>query len=179
MSKMHLTDATFSAGRASAILRTAAIVAVICVSAAFAFSQNTNKRHADPGANSAVEKPAAVIPPHVASSPAYAEILLARTEFSAELESLLVDYTDEYPRVKELRSLIEGLMSESARLAKVKASDAERLTLALGKLMVRKVELGSDLSRVSALFQDEHPEVKRAKRKFDSYEAAIKEILGS
>ena len=45
----------------------------------------------------------------VSSSPAYAELLLRRTDLTAELESLLIDYTDDYPKVKELRYTLDAL----------------------------------------------------------------------
>ena len=114
----------------------------------------------------------------VSSSPAYAELLLRRTDLTAELESLLIDYTDDYPKVKELRYTLDALKLETERLRKVKPADSGRLTLALGRLIVRKVELETDVWNLLRTYKDEHPDVKRAKRKVDIYEAAIKEILG-
>ena len=113
-----------------------------------------------------------------AGSPAFAEVLLRKTEFTAELESLLPDYTDEYPKVKELRFALGALQTEIDRLSKIDQANAGRLTLALGRLIVRKVELETDVWNLLRTYKDEHPDVKRAKRKVDIYEAAIKEILG-
>lgn len=111
------------------------------------------------------------------SSPAYAEILLRRTELASTLESLILEYTEEYPKVKEIRHVLTLLDRESDRLAKVKATDQSRLTLALGKLIVRKIELETDLWNLQKNYKDEHPDVKRAKRKVEIYESAIGEIL--
>lgn len=115
---------------------------------------------------------------NVRSSPAFAEILLRRTEFEAEVESLILEYTDEFPKVKELRQGILLLNKESDRLFKVKPEKADSLTLALGKLMVRKVEAEVDLWRLQQSYADGHPDVKRARRKLEIFEKAIKEILG-
>lgn len=115
---------------------------------------------------------------NVRSSPAFAEILLRRTEFEAEVESLILEYTDEFPKVKELRQGILMLNRESDRLFKVKPEKAESLTLALGKLMVRKVEAEVDLWRLQQSYADGHPDVKRARRKLEIFEKAIREILG-
>jgi hypothetical protein len=112
------------------------------------------------------------------SSPAYAEVLLRRTELESELESLIIDYTEEFPKVKEIRQTLGYLKRESDRLAIVKPADASKLTLALGKLIVRKVELETDVWNLMRTYNEAHPEVKRAKRKVEIYEAAIKEILG-
>ena len=109
------------------------------------------------------------------SSPAFAEIILRKTELSAELENLLLDYTEEFPKVKELRFEL-GLLQKD--LDKVLAtSDTSKLTLALGKLIVRKVQLQVDVWSLQRQFNEEYPDVKRAKKKVEIYEQAIKEIL--
>lgn len=115
---------------------------------------------------------------HLSSSPAYAEILLRQTELESELESLILDYTEDYPKIKENRQALEALRRELVRIAVVKPADSSKLTLALGKLVVRKVDIELDLWRLSQNYADNHPEVKRAKRKVEIFEKAIKEILG-
>ena len=102
---------------------------------------------------------------NVRSSPAFAEILLRRTEMEAEVESLVLEYTDEFPKVKELRQGILLLNKESDRLFKVTPEKADSLTLALGW-------------RLQQSYADGHPDVKRAKRRLEIFEKAIKEILG-
>jgi hypothetical protein len=111
------------------------------------------------------------------SSPAYAEILLRKTEITSNLESLVLEYTEEFPKVKELRQSIVLLDRESARLSRVKPNELGKLTLALGKLIVRKVELEVDVLNLQRTYKDEHPDVKRAVRKVEIYESAIGEIL--
>ena len=107
--------------------------------------------------------------------PAYAEVLLKETELRAEVEALLADYTENFPKVKESRFALDLIAKEKARLV---MADAEKLTLALGKIIVRKVEAEMDLWRLQQTLADGHPDVKRAKRKAEIFEAAIKEILG-
>ncbi len=112
------------------------------------------------------------------SSPAYAELLLKKTELQADLESILLDYTEEFPKVREIRHTLGLMQKETDRLHGIKAAEASKLTLALGKLIVRKIELETDMWRLLNNYKEEHPDVKRAKRKVEIYEAAIKEILG-
>ena len=114
----------------------------------------------------------------VTSSPAYAEVLLKKTELQSELESLVIDYTEDYPKVVEIRYSLTVLQKASERMLAVKAAESSKLTLALGKLIVRKIELETDLWSLQKNYKDDHPDVKRAKRKVEIYEAAIKEILG-
>ena len=111
------------------------------------------------------------------SSPAYAELLLKRTELTASLESLILEYTEEFPKVKEDRFVLTLIDRETDRLAKMKSADMQKLTLALGKLIVRKIELETDLWNLQKNYKDEHPDVKRSKRKVEIYETAIAEIL--
>lgn len=112
------------------------------------------------------------------SSAAYPELLLKRTELRSDLESLLLEYTEEYPKVIEIRFTLGVVQKETDRLNKLKSKEGSRLTLALGKLIVRKIELETDLWSLLRNYKDEHPDVKRAKRKVEIYEAAIREILG-
>lgn len=111
------------------------------------------------------------------SSPAYAEILLQKTELESQLEDLAADYTDDFPKVKELRFQLGLLQKETDKLLALSSADANKLTLALGKLIVRKVELETGLWLLQAQYKDDYPEVKRAKRKLAVFEKAIREIL--
>jgi uncharacterized protein involved in exopolysaccharide biosynthesis len=111
----------------------------------------------------------------VKSSPAYSEVLLQKTELAAELENLLLDFTEDYPKVKELRYEVGLLQKDLDKL--LATTDASRLTQALGKLMVRRVELAADVFNLQKQYNDEHPDVKRAKRKVEVFEQAIKEVL--
>ncbi len=113
----------------------------------------------------------------VKSSSAYAEVLLRKTERTAELEDFLVEYTEEYPKVQQLRAELALLNKEMNRILAVNPSEASKLTLALGKLMLRKVELEMDYANVQKQYTDDHADVKQAKRKVEIFEAAISDIL--
>lgn len=117
-------------------------------------------------------------PGYVLSSPAYAEVVLWKTELEAEQEALAADYTDDFPRLREIRFTLSSLRDETARLFAIKAAEQSKLTIALGKLIIKKVEHSVELWQLEQRLKDEHPEVKRAKRKVEIYESAIKEILG-
>jgi hypothetical protein len=114
----------------------------------------------------------------IRSSAAYADLLLQKTELQSSLDSLLVDYTEEHPKVKEIRIELGYLQAEMDRLLAVKPENAGRLTDALGKLMLRKVELEAQLDNLRSQYKEDYPDVKKAKKKVDAYESAIKEILG-
>ncbi|MEO8574805.1 MAG: hypothetical protein ABI481_12625 [Pyrinomonadaceae bacterium] len=111
------------------------------------------------------------------SSPAFAELQLKKTELVSELESLILDYTEEFPKVKELHFMVILLDRDITRLSRVKPAESSKLTLALGKLMVRKIELETDMWNLKRSYKEDHPDVKRAKRKVEIYEEAVNDIL--
>ncbi len=124
-----------------------------------------------------VQNPAKTTAQAIKSSPAYAELLLRKTEQTAELEDLLVEYTEEFPKVQQLRAELALLEKEMKRILAVNPSETSKLTLALGKLMLRKVELELDFEKVQKQYTDDNSDVKQAKRKVEIFESAIKEIL--
>ena len=151
----------------SCFARTCAIAIAVVTLAVAAFGQNTSQAKVE----------VMTLPAAITSSAAFAELILKKTELQAELEGLILEYTEEYPRVKEVRYVVALIDREAIRLAKVKPTDAAKLTEALGKLMTRKVDLETELWRLQGSYKDEHPEVKRAKKKVEIFENAIAQIL--
>ena len=119
----------------------------------------------------------AAVTTDVSATPAFAEVLLRKVELEAELEGLLIEYTDEFPRVVNLKHEVGLLNTEIENLRKVPAEQAGKLTLALGKLLVKRAELSTDLWVLLKTYKEEHPDVKRAKRRVEIYSNAITAIL--
>lgn len=151
-------------------IKLAYIVAICIASAAGVLGQ------ANPAGKAEQTKPPSS-PNPVAGTPAYAELALKRTELASELEALMLDYTDDFPKIKELRATIWFIDRDMTRISKVKPAEMLKLSAALGRLMVRRAELETDLWNLLRSYKDEHPDVKRAKRKVEIYDAAINEIL--
>ena len=147
--------------------RIAAGIAVLLMASAVTSFGQAEKRSetAKPSANPA------------ASSPAYAELLLIRTELLSQLESLILEYTEEFPKVKEIRYVLSLFDRDFATLGNVKPSDTAKLTIALGKLMARRIEVETDLWNLRRNYKDEHPDVKRARRRVEIFENAIGQVL--
>lgn len=114
----------------------------------------------------------------IRASAAYAEVLLRKTEVQAELEAMLPDYTEENPRVIDARFEIGVLTRDIDRIYAVRPSETGKLTLALGKLLVRRAALETELQRLQRSYNKDNPEVKRAKRRIEIFENSIKQILG-
>ena len=150
-------------------------LSTVVLTLAAAISAQTAK-----GKKAAVDVPAVVTDTQsgARSSAAYAEVVLRRAEAEAELESLVLDFTDEYPKVKVLRYTIGQLQKQGDMLAALKLTDHPKLTLALGKLLVKRTEFETDLWILLQNFADGHPDVKKARKKVEIFDRAIKEILG-
>jgi hypothetical protein len=121
--------------------------------------------------------PAQSIPVHVRSSAAYAEVLLRMTEVRAELESIAPDYSEASSRLIDLRSELEILNKAARRLSTTAPVDSAKLTLALGKLLVRKASLDADVARLLRTYKADHAEVRKVLKKVEIFEAAIKEVI--
>jgi uncharacterized protein involved in exopolysaccharide biosynthesis len=113
----------------------------------------------------------------IKSSPAFAEVLLRKTELAADLDALSEQYTEQNPRIVDLRFEIAALDRSLEKIYGVKPSETGKLTLALGKLIIKKAELETNLNRLTRSYNKDHPEVKRAKRRVEIFENSINEIL--
>ena len=146
------------------------ILAIALVPAAFVF-----------GLGQTVERNKDVLPAEsvnaIKSSAAFAEILLRKTELQADLEAFSADYTEANPKIIDLRVELNSLDRSLEKLFAVKPTETAKLTLALGKLIVRRAALETDLSRLTRSYNKDHPDVKRMERKVEIYDSAIKEVL--
>ena len=113
----------------------------------------------------------------VKATPAYAEVLLRKTDLEASLEDLTVSYTDDFPKVRETRYELGLINAALEKLLAVGVAESSKMTLALGKLLVRRAELETDLWSLKNRYGDEQVEVKRAARKVAVFDKAVGEIL--
>ena len=113
----------------------------------------------------------------IRSSAAYSEVLLRKTQLQADLEALIADYTEQNPKIIDLRNELAALNKSLEKIYNVKPTETGKLTLALGKLLVDQARLQMDLARLLRSYGDSHTEVKRARRKVEIFESAINEIL--
>ncbi len=113
----------------------------------------------------------------IKSSPAYAEVLLRKTELQADLESFLADYTEANPKIIDLRFELSSINKSLDRILAVGPTQTGKLTLALGKLIVKKAALETDLNRLTLKYGKDYVEVKRARRRVEIFDNAINEVL--
>ena len=121
------------------------------------------------------------VPPPISNeiraTAAYAEIILRKTELESTVEELLVSYTEEFPEVQHTRYELALLQAELVRFGRLKTSDIPKLTLALGKLIVRRAELATEYWILSNKYSSAHPNAKKARRKLEIFDKEVRDIL--
>jgi len=110
-------------------------------------------------------------------SPAFAELILRRAELESTLEELLVTYKEDFPKVKETRYELGVIRTDLKEISSTSSSQTGKLTLSLGKLLVRRAVLATDYWVLKNRYSDKHPNTKKSKRKLEIFEQAIKEII--
>lgn len=111
----------------------------------------------------------------IKATPAYAELLLRKVELESDVESFLESYTEDHPKVKNAKYELSLTNKDLAKL--LIQTDASKLSLALGKLLVRKNQVETEFWALQNQYSKDHPEVKRAQRKALSFQNAVKEIM--
>lgn len=149
------------------VLKTLGFATIFALSVFSAFGQKTKQ----------IPPAATDVSAIVRGTAAYAEIALKKAEVDAELESLLPDYTEDFPKIKELRFASNLLTQDLASLNAVRPDETAKLTLALGKLMIRRLEAAIDLWKLRQTYADNHPDVRRALRRWEIFDKTVKDIL--
>lgn len=111
------------------------------------------------------------------STPAYAELVNRKVEVEAEYKELLVDYTEDHPKVKVKRVERATINLEMEKIASMDAAMIPKLTASYGKLLLRKIELEREVNELLLKFSEEHPSVKKAKEKVAVLDQEIQKIL--
>ncbi|MBC7798437.1 MAG: hypothetical protein H7Z37_16330 [Pyrinomonadaceae bacterium] len=111
------------------------------------------------------------------SSAAYGEIIAALAEAKVDLKILLFDYKEAAPQVVAKRQLIESYQTEIGKLEAMPTTIAPKLTLALGRLLVKKIEAGAELNELTKEYAEEYPSVKKARIRLQVFTEETDKLL--
>ena len=126
------------------------------------------------------QKPAATLAPK-ASEPeqnprttqAYCMLIQEKVKLQAELESLVSEYSSDWPKSKRVQFELDTLKSEMKKMAEVEESKVIKLTAGYGSLVLRRIALATD---AHVLLEEEGPEWPTLKQKQRELELLDKEI---
>jgi uncharacterized protein involved in exopolysaccharide biosynthesis len=158
------------------------IVSVLLIAVSFQISYGQkSKRKTQKNAQQQAQTQTAAQPPFqegsTKSSAAYIELVNRKVEVEADYKELLVDYTEENPKVKIKKAELTSLNLEMAKINMMDASMIPKLTMSFGKLLLRKIDLEKNVSELLLKFSEEHPSVIKAKEKVQVLEQEIQKIL--
>lgn len=113
----------------------------------------------------------------VADTGAYAEVYAARVEAEADLKVLSTDLTEETIQVREKKLERDLLAREIRWLEALPLVSHDKMTMALGRLLVRKTQAEVSLKMLSENYAESFPAVKKAHTKIGVYNDEIQKLL--
>jgi uncharacterized protein involved in exopolysaccharide biosynthesis len=162
------------------------IAAVLLIATSFSYGQKRNKsKLTKPPAAQTTQPPTQPQPQTVPQTPqgstksteAYGALVLRKVEVEAEYKEMLVDYTEEHPRVKIKKAEIDSLNFEMEKIAAMDSSFIPKLTATVGKLVLKKIDLQTEVNKLLLQYSEDHDLVKRAKQKVAVIEEEIQKVL--
>jgi hypothetical protein len=108
---------------------------------------------------------------------AYAEVFAQKVETEADLKVLSVDMAEGAPQILEKKLFRDFLQREIEWLEKLPPASHPKMTLAFGKMIVRKVQAEVDQKMLADNYADSHPLIKKARARFTIYQDEINKLL--
>src|SRR6185503_12256831 len=75
---------------------------------------------------------------------AYSMLIQEKVKLQAELESLLIEYSSDWPKSKMLQFKLDTLKSEMKKMAEIEESKVIKLTSGFGSLVLRRITLATE-----------------------------------
>ena len=111
------------------------------------------------------------------TSEAYSLLIQRKAKLQAELETLLREYSGEWPRAKQLQFELDTLKSEMKKMAAVDQSKVSKLTAGYGGLILRKVSLSGEIDTLLREEGSEWPTTKERQRELELLDREIQKIM--
>ncbi len=152
------------------------LAAVQSISAQQKQVRTTDKPVTTATATTVTVSPAAAVS-KVADTGAYAEVYAARVEAEADLKVLAMDLTEETVQVREKKLERDLLAREIRWLEALPLVSHDKMTIALGRLLVRKTQAEVSLKMLSENYAEDFPTVKKARTRIGVYNDEVQKLL--
>ncbi|MEP6923254.1 MAG: hypothetical protein ABI954_02210 [Pyrinomonadaceae bacterium] len=113
----------------------------------------------------------------VSMTGAYAEVYASKVEAEADLKVLSMDLTEETTQVREKKLERDLLAREIRWLEALPSISHDKMTVALGRLLVRKTQAEVSLKMLSENYAESFPTVKKARTRIEVYNSEIQKLL--
>jgi hypothetical protein len=108
---------------------------------------------------------------------AYSMLIQEKVKLQAELESLLIEYSSDWPKSKMLQFKLDTLKSEMKKMAEVEESKVIKLTSGFGSLVLRRIVLATDVHTLSEAEGPEWPPLKQKQRELELLDKEIQKLM--
>ena len=111
------------------------------------------------------------------TSQAYSLLIQRKVKLQAKLESMLEQYSSEWPPVKQLQFEFDALKAEMKTMAALDESKVSKLTPGYGGLILRKVSLRGEIDALLQEHSWEWPITKERQRELELLEKEIQRLM--
>jgi hypothetical protein len=111
------------------------------------------------------------------TTPAYSMLIERRVKVQAELETLLNEYSSEWPPAKKLQAELDALKIEMKKMSETEQPLIPKLTSGVGALILRKATLITEIKMMAEERESEWPEAKEKQRELELLNKQIEKIL--
>ena len=111
------------------------------------------------------------------TTPAYSLLVQRKVKVQAELETLLAEYSSDWPAAKKLQFELDALKAEMKKLADTEEGQIPKLTNGYGTLLLRRAVLESEIQSLSQEQSSDWPDVKQKQRELELLDNELKKLL--
>ena len=108
---------------------------------------------------------------------AYSMLIQEKVKLQAELESLLIEYSSDWPKSKMLQFKLDTLKSEMKKMAEVEESKVIKLTSGFGSLVLRRITLATEVHVLLEEQGSEWPTFKLKQRELELLDKEIQKVM--
>jgi hypothetical protein len=108
---------------------------------------------------------------------AYSMLIQQKVKLQAELESLLSEYSSDWPKTKKVQFELDTLKSEMKKMAEVEESKVIKLTSGFGSLVLRRIALATEVHMLLEEEGSEWPTYKLKQRELELLDKEIQKLM--
>jgi type II secretory pathway component PulL len=111
------------------------------------------------------------------TTPAYSMLIERRVKVQAHLETLLNDYTSDWPPATKLQAELDALKTEMKKMNEIDQPLIPKLTSGVGAMILRKTVLVSEIKELLEEESSDWPPLKEKQRELELLDKQIQRVL--
>ncbi len=112
------------------------------------------------------------------TTPAYSLLVQRKVKVQAELETVLAEYSNEWPPAKKLQFELDALEAEMKKVADTDEAQIPKLTNGYGTLLLRRAALDCEIQSLSQEQTSDWPGLKQKRRELELLDNELKKLIG-